>query len=153
MQEKIEEIKKNETKPFVIENFFNEKEIKNFLKLYSDLPIEINNKRQKIVKKKWSENFYPEFQIFYKNKLKSIINDYEMDNPKTKDGFGLGLFRKVLCQFLYMDTGFDFNKIIYKQLLIPLTNEGETVILKIDFMVVRLLFRLILLSLLRKDIT
>ena len=100
MHEKIEEIKKNETKPFVIENFFNEKEIKNFLKLYSDLPIEINNKRQKIVKKKWSENFFPEFQIFYKNKLKSIINDYEMDNPKTKDGFESQVsFRKFYASF------------------------------------------------------
>ncbi len=135
MHEKIEEIKKNETKPFVIENFFNEKEIKNFLKLYSDLPIEINNKRQKIVKKKWSENFFPEFQIFYKNKLKSIINDYEMDNPKTKDGFeSLGLFQESFMPVsLHVDTGFDFNKIIYKQLLIPLTNEGETVIFKNRF--------------------
>ena len=135
MQEKIEEKKKNETEPFVIENFFNEKEIKNFLKLYSDLPIEINNKRQKIVKKKWSENFFPEFQIFYKNKLKSIINDYEMDNPKTKDGFeSLGLFQESFMPVsLHVDTGFDFNKIIYKQLLIPLTNEGETVIFKNRF--------------------
>ena len=28
--------------------------------LYRELPLEINNTRQKIIKKKWSENFYPE---------------------------------------------------------------------------------------------
>ena len=48
----IEKIKKIETKPFVIKNFINKKEIENFQKLYTELPIEINNQRQKIIKKK-----------------------------------------------------------------------------------------------------
>ena len=58
-----------------------------------------------------------------------------MDNPKTKDGFeSLGLFQESFMPVsLHVDTGFDFNKIIYKQLLIPLTNEGETVIFKNRF--------------------
>ena len=34
---------------------------------------------------------------------------------------------------LHVDTGFDFEKIIFKQTLIPLTNEGETIIFKNRF--------------------
>ena len=34
---------------------------------------------------------------------------------------------------LHVDAGFDFE-IIYKQTLLPLSKDGETVILKIDFM-------------------
>ena len=131
----IEKIKKIETKPFVIKNFINKKEIENFQKLYIELPIEINNQRQKIIKKKWSNNFFPELQQLYKEKLKSIINDYIMDNPKTKDDLeSLGLFQESFKPVsLHVDTGFDFNKIIYKQTLMPLTDEGETVIFKNRF--------------------
>ena len=135
MHEFIKEIKKIESKPFIIKNFINRKEIENFQKLYLDLPIEINNRRQKIVKKKWSNNFFPELQQIYKEKLKSIINDYAMDNPNTKDGLeSLGLFQESFKPVsLHVDTGFDFNKIIYKQILMPLTDEGETVIFKNKF--------------------
>ena len=131
----IEKIKKIEAKPFVIKNFINKKEIENFQKLYIELPIEINNQRQKIIKKKWSNNFFPELQQLYKEKLKSIINDYIMDNPKTKDDLeSLGLFQESFKPVsLHVDTGFDFNKIIYKQTLMPLTDEGETVIFKNRF--------------------
>ena len=52
MHTSIEEIKKHETKPFVIKNFINEEEIEKFKKLYLELPVEINNQRQKIIKKK-----------------------------------------------------------------------------------------------------
>jgi hypothetical protein len=34
---------------------------------------------------------------------------------------------------LHVDTGFDFGKIIFKQTLLPLTNEGETIIFKNRF--------------------
>ena len=34
---------------------------------------------------------------------------------------------------LHVDTGFDFDKIIYKQTLLPLSEEGETVIFKNRF--------------------
>jgi len=49
----IEEIKEFETKPFIVNNFFNKEEIELLQKLYYELPIEIDNKRQKIIKKKW----------------------------------------------------------------------------------------------------
>ena len=49
MHKFIEKIKKNESKPFVVSNFLNKDEINLFQNLYEELPIEINNKRQKII--------------------------------------------------------------------------------------------------------
>ena len=51
MHKLIDKIKKNENKPFVVSNFLNQDEIKLFQKLYNDLPLEIDNKRQQIIKK------------------------------------------------------------------------------------------------------
>ena len=51
MHKFIEKIKRIESKPFIIKDFINKKEIENFQKLYEELPIEINNQRQKIIKK------------------------------------------------------------------------------------------------------
>ena len=135
MHTKIDEIKKNESKPIIVKNFLDKAEILKFQKLYSDLPVEVDNKRQKIVKKKWSINFEKELQINYKNKLKSIIGDYQMDNPNSKDNLeSLGLFQEsFLPVSLHVDTGFDFNKIIFKQTLMPLSEEGETIIFKNRF--------------------
>ena len=58
-----------------------------------------------------------------------------MDNPKTKDNYdSLGLFQESFSPVsLHVDSGFDFNKIIYKQTLLPLSEEGETVIFKNRF--------------------
>ena len=64
MHKFIDKIKKFESKPFVVSNFLNENEVKLFQKLYEKLPIEINNKRQKIIKKKWSINFDKELQKY-----------------------------------------------------------------------------------------
>lgn len=135
MHTKIDEIKKNESKPIIVKNFLDKAEILKFQKLYSDLPVEVDNKRQKIIKKKWSINFEKELQINYKNKLKSIIGDYQMDNPNSKDNLeSLGLFQEsFLPVSLHVDTGFDFNKIIFKQTLMPLSEEGETIIFKNRF--------------------
>ena len=60
MHTKIDEIKKNESKPIIVKNFLDKAEILKFQKLYSNLPVEVDNKRQKIVKKKWSINFEKE---------------------------------------------------------------------------------------------
>ena len=58
-----------------------------------------------------------------------------MDNPKTKDGLeSLGLFQESSMPVsLHVDTGFDFEKIIFKQTLLPLTNDGETILFKNRF--------------------
>ena len=135
MHKFIDKIKKNEAKPFIIKNFINKKEIENFQKLYFTLPVEINNQRQNIIKKKWSNNFFPELQELYKNKLRSILEECSMDNPKTKDGQeSLGLFQESFKPVsLHVDSGFDFDKIIYKQTLLPLSEKGETVIFKNRF--------------------
>ena len=135
MHKFLEKIKKLETKPRVINNFLNTEEVKLFKKLYEELPIEINNERQKIIKKKWAIEFNKELQIRYTQKLKKIIGDYEMDNPETKNGSkSLGLFQESYMPVnLHVDTGFDFEKIIYKQTLLALSEVGETVIFKNRF--------------------
>ena len=135
MHKFIKKLKQLEEKPFVVKNFINSKEIENFIKLYQELPIEVNNQRQKIVKKKWSSNFFPDLQLAYKEKLKLIIGDHRMDNPITKDGLeSLGLFQEsFLPVTLHVDTGFEFDKVIYKQSLMPLSNHGETVVFKNRF--------------------
>ena len=135
MHKFIEEIKEFETKPFIVNNFFNKEEIELLQKLYYELPIEIDNKRQKIIKKKWPIDFNKELQIKYTQKLKEVIGDYEMDNPDTREGKkSLGLFQEsYMLVTLHVDTGFDFEKIIFKQTLLPLSDIGETIIFKNRF--------------------
>ena len=135
MHKFIEEIKEFETKPFIVNNFFNKEEIELLQKLYCELPIEIDNKRQKIIKKKWPIDFNKELQIKYTQKLKEVIGDYEMDNPDTREGKkSLGLFQESYMPVtLHVDTGFDFEKIIFKQTLLPLSDIGETIIFKNRF--------------------
>ena len=65
MHKFIEKIKKFESKPFIISNFLNNDEITSFQSLYEELPIEINNKRQKIIKKKWDIKFQKDLQNKY----------------------------------------------------------------------------------------
>ncbi len=135
MHKFIEKIIKFESKPFVVSNFLDKEEVKLFQKLYKELPIEIDNKRQKIVKKKWSVEFNKDLQKKYIQKLKKIIGDCEMDNPDTKEGSkSLGLFQESYMPVtLHVDTGFDFEKIIFKQTLLALSDIGETVIFKNRF--------------------
>ncbi len=135
MHKFLDKIKSIESKPKIIKEFLNKKEIENFQKLYKKLPIEINNKRQKIIKKKWSETYFPDLQKLYIKKLETVINDFKMDNPKTLDGSNsLGLFQESFKPVsLHVDTGFNFDKVIYKQTLLPLSNEGETIIFKNRF--------------------
>ena len=135
MHKLINKIKENESKPYVISNFINKKELELFKKLYTELPLEIDNKRQKIKKKKWSENFYSDLQVKYKKKLTSIIGNFKMDNPKTKENFeSLGLFQESYSPVtLHVDTGYDFEKTIYKQTLLPLSDYGETIVFKNRF--------------------
>ena len=135
MHKLIDEIKKNESKPFVVSNFLDQNDLSLFQKLYAELPLEIDNKRQKIKKKKWSNNFYPDLQKKYSEKLKSIIGNFSMDNPETKENLkSLGLFQESYMPVtLHVDTGFDFEKVIFKQTLLPLSESGETVIFKNRF--------------------
>jgi len=128
-------IKNHENRPFVIKNFLKKEEIKKIQDLYKDLPVEINNKRQKIKKKKWISSFYSNLQKKLIQKIKKKIGNFKLDNPKTKNGFeSFGLFQESYKPVsLHVDTGFDFKKIIYKQILLPLSSKGETVVFKNRF--------------------
>ena len=128
-------IKNHESNPLIIKNFLKKEEIKKIQDLYKDLPIEINNKRQKINKKKWITSFYTNLQKKLIQKIKKKIGNFKLDNPKTKNGFeSFGLFQESYKPVsLHVDTGFDFKKIIYKQILIPLSSKGETVVFKNRF--------------------
>ena len=135
MHKLLDEIKKNEGKTRVVKNFFDSEQVNALLKLYKNLPVEIFNKRQNIMKKKWSDNFEADLQKIFNDKLKVEIGDFFMDNPKTKDNLNsLGLFQESFSPVsVHADTGFNFDKVIYKQTLMPLTSKGETVIFKNKF--------------------
>ena len=128
-------IKKYESGPLVIKNFLKKEEIKKIQDLYKDLPVEINNKRQKIKKKKWITSFYSNLQKKIVQKLKKKLGNFKLDNPKTKNRFeSFGLFQESYKPVsLHVDTGFNFKKIIFKQILFPLSSKGETVVFKNRF--------------------
>ena len=68
-------------------------------------------------------------------RLKNEIGDFKYDNLKADDGSDiLGLFQESYNPIgLHIDGGFNFNDVIYKQSLIPLTPVGSTVIFKNRF--------------------
>mgnify|MGYP006153362805 CR=1 FL=1 len=135
MHRQINKIKKYEGNAFVIKNFLTKEQVKKIKELYKDLPIEIDNKRQKIIKKKWPTNLLNKIQKKFIKKLKKKIGNFKIDNPKTKEGYkSFGLFQESSKPVnLHVDTGFSFKKISYKQFLLPLTAKGETIIFKNRF--------------------
>ena len=135
MRHQISKIKKYESSSFVIKKFLTKIQVKKIQKLYKNLPIEINNKRQKIIKKKWAISFLPELQKIFEKKIKKKTGSFKMDNPKTKEGYkSFGLFQESYKPVgLHVDTGFDFRKILFKQFLLPLTSSGETIVFKNRF--------------------
>jgi len=132
MHNELEKIKNLESHPKVIKNFISSGEIKQFLKLYEELPVAVNNLKQKVVKKRWVEGYGKELEILFKSKLESIIGNFKMDNLITEDEKEcFGLFQESHKPLkLHVDGGFNLKDIIYKQTLIPLSEYGETVIFK-----------------------
>ena len=132
MHSEINKIKNLESIPRVVKNFINTEEINQFLKLYEELPITVNNLKQKVVKKRWLEGFGKELELLFKLKLKSIIGDFRMDNLTTEDKKEcFGLFQESRNPLkLHVDGGFNLQDLIYKQTLIPLSEFGETIIFK-----------------------
>ena len=135
MHKLLDANKNKSRKTRVLKKFFETGQLNSILKLYKNLPVEIFNKRQNIMKKKWSDNFEADLQKIFIDKLKVEIGDFFMDNPKTKDNLNsLGLFQESFSPVsVHADTGFNFDKVIYKQTLMPLTSKGETVIFKNKF--------------------
>jgi hypothetical protein len=132
MHENLNKIKSLESSPRIIKNFLNLNEIKKFLKLYSQLPITVNNLKQKVIKKRWISGAEKELEQILRDKIKLEIGDYRMDNINEKDGAEcLGLFQESFNPIgLHMDGGFNLKDIIYKQTLLPLSNHGETIVFK-----------------------
>ena len=135
MHNNLEKIKSLESPPKVIKNFINSEEIELFLELYKELPITVNNLKQKVIKKRWLDKFGIELELLFKSRLKSIIGDFRMDNLVTSDGKECsGLFQESSSPLkLHVDAGFNLNDLIYKQTLIPLSEYGETIIFKNRF--------------------
>jgi len=135
MQRQINKIKNYENHPFVVKNFLTKNQIRKIKKLYKTLPIEVNNQRQKIIKKKWSIEIHPELQKIFLKKIKKKMGFFKMDNPKNKEGHeSFGLFQESYRPVnLHVDTGFNYKKVLFKQLLLPLSSKGETIIFKNRF--------------------
>jgi hypothetical protein len=135
MHSKVEEIKKNESSPKVIKNLFSKEEISKFLKLYEELPTTVHNKKQNVIKKRWLKEYGKDLEELFYKKLKNEIGDFKYDNLKTNNGDEIyGLFQESYNPIgLHIDGGFNFEDLIYKQSLIPLTPVGSTVIFKNRF--------------------
>ena len=132
MHEKIDKIKKNESKPVVLKNVFDSHEINKFIELYKKLPVTVHNKKQNVIKKRWLFDYGKELEKIFYNRLSKEIGNFKYDNLKTEDGQDiLGLFQESYNPIgLHIDGGFDFRDLIYKQSLIPLTPVGSTIIFK-----------------------
>ena len=135
MHKEIEEIKKLESPPKVIKNIFSKEEINQFLNLYKELPTTVHNKKQNVIKKRWLTDHGKDLEKLFYDRLKNEIGDFQYDNLKDENGSKiLGLFQESYNPIgLHIDGGFDFEDLIYKQSLIPLTPVGSTVIFKNRF--------------------
>tara|TARA_B110000967_G_scaffold206629_1_gene253810 strand:+ start:82 stop:798 length:717 start_codon:yes stop_codon:yes gene_type:complete len=135
MHSNLKKIKSYESPPKVIKNFIYPEEVNQFLKLYEELPITVNNLKQKVVKKRWLNGFGKELEELFKKRLKSIIGEFKMDNLISEDKKEcFGLFQESSSPIkLHVDAGFNFKDLIYKQTLLPLSEYGETVVFKNRF--------------------
>jgi len=135
MHENLNKIKNLESSPRVIKKFISSSEINQFLKLYDELPVTVNNLKQKVIKKRWIEGYGKELELLFKKKLQLIIGDFKMDNLINEDGKEcFGLYQESCNPLkLHVDAGFNLKDLIYKQTLIPLSEYGETVIFKNRF--------------------
>ena len=75
MHAQLDEIKKNESKPIILKNVFNNKEIGKFMELYNQLPITVHNKKQNVIKKRWLIEYGKDLEkLFYERlKMKLVI--------------------------------------------------------------------------------
>ena len=132
MHVQIEKIKSNEGNPKVLRKIFNNQEVEKFMKLYSELPITVHNKKQNVIKKRWLSDYGKEMEELFYKRLKNEIGEFRYDNLKSDDGKDiLGLFQESYNPIgLHIDGGFDLNDLIFKQSLVPLTPVGSTIIFK-----------------------
>ena len=127
----IDKIKSLESPPKIV-NIFSEKEIKMIKELYDILPEAVFNKKQNVRKKGWVQNYNKELDKIYFNKIKDFLGDFKMDTLKSKTGEDYyGLFHESFSPLpLHVDSGFDEEVIIYKQVITPLIGSGDTIFFK-----------------------
>ena len=127
----LEQIKKLESPPRII-NLFSDKEIKMIQDLYQNLPERVFNKKQNVRKKAWIQNHNKELDEIYFNKLKDALGDFKMDTLKSDTGEEFyGLFHESFSPLtLHVDSGFDEDALIFKQVVTPLSPFGDTVVFK-----------------------
>lgn len=125
-------INHNETPPVEIKNFIETEKTNKLLSLYNSLPLTVHNKKQNVIKKRWFSSFNLELEKWYIKKLEEVIGKFHMDNLFTEDKKEiLGLFQESYSPIgLHVDSGFDNSTTIYKQVLIPLSDYGSTIIFK-----------------------
>ena len=100
--------------------------------LYADLPERIFNKKQNNRKKTWMQNYNKELDKIYLDKIKDVLGNFKMDSLKSETGEDFyGLFHESFSPLpLHVDSGFNENDIIYKQVVTPLSSFGDTVVFK-----------------------
>ena len=127
----LNEIKNYESPPKIV-NIFSEKEIKMIQQLYTILPETAFNKKQNIRKKRWIQNYNRELDKIYFDKIKDVLGDFKMDSLKSETGEDFyGLYHESFSPLpLHVDSGFNEEAIIFKQVVTPLSSFGDTVVFK-----------------------
>ena len=126
-----DQIKSFESPPKIV-NIFSEKEIKMIQELYTILPETVFNKKQNIRKKGWIQNYNKELDKIYFDKIKDVLGDFKMDTLKSETGEDFyGLFHESFLPLpLHVDTGFNEEAVIFKQVVTPLSSYGDTIVFK-----------------------
>ena len=127
----LDEIKKNESPPKIV-NIFSQKEIEMIKELYTSLPEAVFNKKQNVRKKGWVQNYNKDLDQIYVDRLKEVLGEFKMDTLKTEKGEDYyGLFHESFSPLpLHVDSGFDEEAKIYKQVVTPLSPIGDTIVFK-----------------------
>ena len=127
----LDKIKSYESPPKIV-NIFSEKEIKMIQQLYTILPETAFNKKQNIRKKRWIQNYNRELDKIYFDKIKNVLSDFKMDSLKSETGEDFyGLYHESFSPLpLHVDSGFNEEAIIFKQVVTPLSSFGDTVVFK-----------------------
>ena len=127
----LDKIKNLESSPKIVK-IFSEEEIKMINELYVDLPETVFNKKQNVRKKGWIPNYNMILDKIYFDKITSELGDFKLDTLKSKSGEEYyGLFHESFTPLpLHVDSGFNEESVIFKQVVTPLSTFGDTVIFK-----------------------
>ena len=94
-----------------------------------------SNKKQNVIKKRWLQGYDANLEKLYYDKLFREIGNFKYDNLKDEEDKDiLGLIQESYAPIgLHVDAGFNVNSQIYKQILVPLSSVGSTIIFKNRF--------------------